>query len=516
MTSEWGWTSHPLSAWPSILPEGQGGQWTGWSAVPKNNSSWPPERRKAVHQALVQQYNQASLTPPTSLEALTSETCRVVTVGHQLVLAGGPAFFHHKVLSAIRTARQLMERWQVPVVPVFWLASEDHDWKEVAAVHGAERPHVWEPLDADIPWPVGHRSLVGVREVLESWSSDGAPLDAVNDMKADLATAEQANETLSGLMRRWIHRWYGQEGVLVLDADHPDLKTSASALWASEFEGNGVHASLIGTEAFQGPAHVRENNVFWLGEQEGRVGVVRDADGDAWRAGTRRFTKSKEGWAHFAQTHAQSCSPGVLLRPLYQEWLLHSAAVVLGPGEWKYWHQLPQAFEDQGLVFPALRLRDHAVVLSEECHAVGWSLDQGWMTNEEWDRWVLDRWVDALGDEVRQHQSNLEAWNVNLQRWAAGMSPELKGPAGALEAATAKAWKQWMSKLRKSLKGSKAKEWQAARRACVSLVRKGAPQDRWANWHLLSGDDCDAWVQTWLEPEGGFEARVWCFGPTNV
>ena len=96
-----------------------------------------------------------------------------------------------------------------------------------------------------------------------------------------------------------------------------------------------------------------------------------------------------------------------------------------------------------------------------------------------------------------------------------GKANQAGGREAAMEAATAKAWKQWMSKLRKSLKGSKAKEWKAARRACASLVRKGAPQDRWANWHLLAGDNCDAWTQTWLEPEGGFEARVWRFGPTN-
>ena len=284
MTSEWGWTSHPLSAWPSILPEGQGGEWTGWSTVPKNNSSWPPERRKAVHQALVQQYDQASLTPPTSLEAMTSEKCRVVTVGHQLVLAGGPAFFHHKVLSAIRTARQLAQRWQVPVVPVFWLASEDHDWKEVAAVHGEERTHVWEPLDADIPWPVGHRSLEGVREVLESWSTDGAPLDAVNDMKADLTTAEQANETLTGLMRRWIHRWYGQEGVLVLDADHPDLKTSASALGRPNLKAKASTPSLSERKPFKVLAHVRQ-------EQRVLVGRTGRTSGGGSRCRRRRLAR---------------------------------------------------------------------------------------------------------------------------------------------------------------------------------------------------------------------------------
>ncbi|HBS20546.1 MAG TPA: hypothetical protein DEA66_06840, partial [Flavobacteriales bacterium] len=88
-------------------------------------------------------------------------------------------------------------------------------------------------------------------------------------------------------------------------------------------------------------------------------------------------------------------------------------------------------------------------------------------------------------------------------------SPELKGPAGALEAATAKAWKQWMAKLRKHLKGSRAQAWASARRGCESLVRAGVPQDRWANWHVLAQGQAEAWKAQWLSKTDSLETVVW-------
>ena len=216
-------------------------------------------------------------------------------------------------------------------------------------------------------------------------------------MRADAEAAIAAGETWSGLMRRWLHRWYGEDGLLVLDPQDAQLKTFGAALWAKEFEGGGVLAALQGSTAMDGPAHVRENSVFWIDATQGRKGVIRTEDG-RWKAGDIVLDEPEEGWLSWASENAMSCSPGVLLRPLYQELLLQSAAVILGPGEWRYWHQLPRAFAHHGLAFPALRLRDHGVVVSAGAVACGWTLKDGWLHDEVWDRWVLDKWMSEWGE----------------------------------------------------------------------------------------------------------------------
>ena len=305
-----------------------------------DSGEWPEELRQLVKRVLVGQYRGAGLTPPDHLSLLNHEDCRTVVAGHQLVVGGGAAFFHHKVLSAIRVSRQLTQRMGKPVVPVFWMASEDHDWKEISTVHGTEEEHAWTPKGIEHPLPTGQLPLDGLPDVLSAWAEDGVDIAMSEGMLEDLAKARENGETLSGVMRRWLHRWYGECGLLILDPDDADLKAFASHLWSAEFEGVGIHTALSGDIPLKGEAHVRENSIFWLDVEAGRIGVVRDNDHGGWRAGDKVLNRTGEDWPTWCAEHATQCSPGVLLRPLYQETLLHSLAVVVGPGERKNRNQI--------------------------------------------------------------------------------------------------------------------------------------------------------------------------------
>lgn len=515
MKSSWGWRWDVLSTWPAPLETGANPRWQGWSTPPDLKGVWPEDFRRVVLDALDHQYRAANLEPPSTLDAVRDSRCRTVTVGHQLVLAGGPAFFHHKILSAIRTARLLSDREKRPVVPVFWMASEDHDWKEISVVFGKDGPHAWTPHDSEIPHPVGSRSLDGVTAILEAWASDGAPSEEVNALVSACSAASEAGESLAGVFRRWLHRWYGAEGLLVLDGNDASLKACASFLWEAELEGRGVHAALAGTHHSEGPAFVRENNVFWMDENQGRVGMVSGEETGSWKAGSWQVERPEDGWSTWSKDHAVQCSPGVLLRPLYQETLLHSVAVVVGPGEWKYWSQLPAAFDHHALTFPALRLRDHGVVLNSDTMAAGWDLADGWMHDEDWDRWILNRWMAIHQDELEALSSEMDLWLRKVDAWASSSLTGASALSGAFESGVQKEWAQWLKKIRRVLKGQRAEEWAQARRACESLVRRGVPQDRWANWHVLAGsvDEVERWKDAWLNPAAGLEARVWRFGP---
>jgi len=108
-----------------------------------------------------------------------------------------------------------------------------------------------------------------------------------------------------------------------------------------------------------------------------------------------------------------------------------------------------------------------------------------------------------------------DTWAARVQRVGREVSPTLEGASGALAAAAGKSLEQWLKKMRRALKSQRQEEWEAARRACDSLMRKGMPQDRWAHWHVLAGSDrrLADWNKAWLNAEGGLEARVWVFEP---
>ena len=522
------WKRLPLSSWPSPLPTGGDAAWHGWSAAPRRpieravasvhgmEEPQPWRLQQEVFDAVSRQYTKAGLDLGV-LEPLASPEARVVTVGHQLVLGGGAAFFHHKILSAIRVARRLSDLWNIPVVPLFWMASEDHDLAEISVVHGRSDVHQWRPTEEEIPHPVGRRSLEGAEEVLGSWMADGVHSRDADVILSACQQAQQAGESWAGFTRRLIHAWYGRHGVVVLDADDASLKRLCLPLWQAEMEGTGVASALRDAGLDQGPAHVRDNQLFWLDSLQGRVGLVTDGAG-GWRAGGMSWSLPREGWSSWVTESAPQCSPGVLLRPLYQEWLLQSLAVIVGPGEWAYWHQLPPAFAAHGLTFPSLRMRDHGLVVPAMARSLGWTRDVGFLHKEAWEKWVLDVWEKAHESQIEDLGRGLEMALAEIAAWGVSQSDQMAGATGALGSSMDKAWMQWRKKFRNVLRGSRAAEWASAVEAGQWLCSKNMPQDRFANWHvmacILGGVSAEAWSEAWLKDvDEGLTPQVWWLEP---
>ncbi len=153
-----------------------------------------------------------------------------MTTGHQLCLAGGPAFTFHKIQTAITLGpHRLQERWGTPVVPVFWLASEDHDFEEVRSLwdgHAlAERGlpnlrHRCGPVGRIVhhmDWPMN----------LEEWARDAARSERLEQW---MASSFLPGSTLSQAMRHWVHAMFGPQQVVVIDADEPCVQ---GHLWSS-------------------------------------------------------------------------------------------------------------------------------------------------------------------------------------------------------------------------------------------------------------------------------------------
>ena len=82
-------------------------------------------------------------------------------------------------------------------------------------------------------------------------------------------------------------------------------------------------------------------------------------------------------------------------------------------------------------------MRDHGVVLTLSVLQTGWSLADGWMHSQEWDRWVLDRWLDELGPALEKQQAELLNWQQQQREWIAHGSM-LEGPAASFRVRSAK------------------------------------------------------------------------------
>ncbi len=284
----------------------------------------------------------------------------VIVTGQQVGLFGGPLLTVYKALTAVLTAERLRAEG-VAAVPVFWLASQDHDFAEInqAWILGADG----EPRRVELPppsapplSPVG-RIVLGpeIGATLDAFAqATGAAPDAI----APLAAAYRPGETLASAFARLLARWFAPWGLIVLDPLDPTLAAAAAPVVQQAVE---RHEELVAAlqqrnrelreAGYHAQVHTDGAALLFL-ETNGQRQALRFSAGGA-QAGAERYSVAQ--LAALARAEPHRFSPGALLRPLVQDYLLPSAAQVTGPAETAYLAQSSALYAVLGQA-PPLRL----------------------------------------------------------------------------------------------------------------------------------------------------------------
>lgn len=446
-------------------------KWPGFSKllceVNGASPSWSSTAKKVVVATLKEQYSSLDLDLPKGFESLESSKVTTVTTGHQLQLFGGPAFLHYKTITAIRKARELSST-DNPVVPVFWMASEDHDFEEISWVYGQTAKHHW--IKDSGSKMVGNLSLDGLLEVFGSWIGDGD--HAHEEIREILQLSIDRDECYGNFFIRLMHLWYGDTGLVVIDASHKNLKNIFAQEMRNELNGDGISSYVL-----DGNIKPREINLFHSPPKGPRVGVIPSDKGPVSN-GELVSGESPE-----------KLSPSVLLRPMYQEKLLPNSHVILGPSEIKYWQQLTPAFEKLEINMPTLYLRDHVLVLEktdlELFERLGWSVTQGWWSKDDFVRRIID------GELARRFNLKLEDLHNDeellrvLEEFQIEFGSEMNS-AEAHARVKNKIRKTAIKKVKRHLKELTSKEIYVLSTALSKVMNGRIPQDRWGNFHVLS------------------------------
>ena len=467
--------------------------------------AWDADIQKVVVEVVREQYDCLGLEISGGVERLAVKGVRTVTTGHQLQLCGGPAFLHYKTITTIRLARELEGKVGVPVVPVFWLATEDHDFEEVSWVWGEKERHSWEHPEGGSKLSVGTLSAEGLREAVESWLKDmpsAMPKTELDGIVNCLNVAIDNGETYAQIFTRWMVFWYGDTGLVVLDASHKKLKMCAASLFAEELSGNAISAAVressdkLEIAGYKPSAHIRDIALFYIknyairsSNPSPRTGIVIREDEIV--AGEIVLNPDKMEWERWVLENAADISPGALLRPLYQEFLLPNQIVVLGPGELNYWKQLESAFKLKSINMPRLHLRDHVLVISngfsEMADKLGWSLKEGWWRSEDFTKAYVDSVLQLNHSvQISEIAAATAIISQSMIKMGEDIDPTLKATASASHSGVVKALDGAMKKYRKAIRRLNKSE--IERIDCLSqqVVKNGSPQDRWANFHVLA------------------------------
>lgn len=376
-----------------------------------------PKRDKLVS-VLKEQYKSAQIDVAESqvlknIEHLVDSDTFTITTGQQIHIGLGPLYVIYKIWDVLAITKKLNEEYaDYNFVPVFWMASEDHDLEEIQSVNLYGKTFTWE---TDQVGPVGRMSTGEVAEVFERIESefrlDQSQLEFIERCKNIYRTSDN----LSQAFLRLLHSYLGKTGLVILDADNAALKEIFSPVLKDELVEKNYDALKMKTERLEALGHerqllIRECNVF-------------DMSG-----GDRIKVNPSEG-SLAAEVSAYNLSPNAALRPLYQEWVLPNLLYVGGGAEVKYWMQLKGLFDNYKLQMPIVSLRTSWIQIpekyKEKIEQVGLETFFGGESallesvNDEYNRvhHELDRHyqslLKALDNYVKKAEDNLSGFSLS-------------------------------------------------------------------------------------------------------
>ena len=324
------------------------------SAVIDSRSKFEPANRQILVNTLKNQYRNLSDAP--DFDILLDKKTFTVTTGHQLNIFTGPLYIIYKIVTTINLARDLKKQYpDCHFVPVYWMATEDHDFAEIASFNYMDTKYTWQGEHLGAVGRLNPKELAAILKLL--------PEEPDFFSKAYLH-----NETLADAVRCYMHEIFGNKGLVCLDADDADLKRLFLPVIQEELV-KGSSAEIVNNttsqltqQGYNTPVSAREINFFYLKDQI-RERIVKNGDSFEVINTDIRFTE--EEILALTHTHPERFSPNVVLRPLYEEVILPNLAYIGGPSEVPYWLQLKGIFDHYQVPFPMLIPRNFALYLKE-------------------------------------------------------------------------------------------------------------------------------------------------------
>ena len=324
--------------------------------------------RKVLVSAL---HNQASFVSNTSslsksnITLLEKSTTYTITTGHQLCLFTGPLYFIYKIASTINLCKALKSNFSdKDFVPVYWMASEDHDFEEINHTFAFGKKVVWNSAQKGA---VGEFSTEGLKEVIDELKTILGDSEKSNELISLFEKAYIHHSNLADATRYLVNELFGEYGIVILDGNDADLKQ----LFKEEFKKDvfeNTSVQLVNKTIDELKQHYsaqvtpRDINVFYKEkglreriEKQGNDYVVLNSD--------IKFTEQEI--KNIIETSPEKLSPNVVLRPLYQQKILPNIAYVGGPGEIAYWLEYKTMFDAFNIHLPILMPRNFVLFLDK-------------------------------------------------------------------------------------------------------------------------------------------------------
>ena len=339
--------------------------------IKQKGASFSLENRNTLVSVLKKQYQNVECSQLTKqhIESLKSEHTFTITTGHQLNLFTGPLYFLYKIVSTINLSKELKAEYpENNFVPIYWMATEDHDFDEINYFSFKGKKFQWSK---DEGGAVGELSNEGLDAILEMFSQDLGYTTNAENLKALFKNAYLDHDNLSDATRFLANELFKDYGLVIIDANERPLKrlfishVETELLNQTAFDAvseMNVKLSSISAD-YKIQVNPREINLFYLAKNLRERIVFED---DVYKVLNTDIIFSKSEIQKELLEHPERFSPNVIMRPLYQEVILPNLCYIGGGGELAYWMQLKDYFDKVEVTFPILLLRNSVLIQTEK------------------------------------------------------------------------------------------------------------------------------------------------------
>lgn len=334
--------------------------------ITEKAANFDNNNRIPLVETLKKQYQNIEISDSTkqNIELLGLQNTYTITTGHQLNLFSGPLYFLYKIISTINLTKELKLKYPSNnFVPIYWMATEDHDFEEINYFNFKGKKFRW---NKESTGPVGRLSTEGLAEFFEIYSKELGSSTNAGVLKKLFEEAYLKHEKLADATRFLANSLFANYGLVILDADDANLKQAFIPYIKEELElqtsFKAVQETIEQLKDYTVQVNPREINLFFI-EDDLRERII--FENDKYFVNNTKISFSKEEILKILESNPEKFSPNVIMRPLYQEIILPNLCYIGGGGEIAYWLELKSFFDAVNITFPMLLVRN-SVLLSTE------------------------------------------------------------------------------------------------------------------------------------------------------
>jgi len=327
-----------------------------------------PVNRTTLVDVLTQQYKGVDISAitKTNIQLLKNENCFTITTGHQLNLFTGPLYFIYKIITTINLAKELQIKYpNNNFVPVFWMATEDHDFEEINHFNLFKKRY---ELAKTQNGAVGKMKLDGVEELMLELKKELGDRNEADEIIALFSKFYSSEKTYASAIKGIVNQLFGKYGLVILDGDETRLKQLFIPEFKSELLERKNHQLINFTSeklkklGYKPQVSPREINIFYL-KKNIRERIIYEENKYKVINTTIEFSETEI--IEELTNHPERFSPNAPMRCMYQEKVLPNLAYIGCGGELAYWLQLKEMFDANQISFPTLGLRNSVLFIDK-------------------------------------------------------------------------------------------------------------------------------------------------------